>query len=153
MNTVCKICGRHALLPSPFQIPLCFDRSEEALYSGGYADVWMGKHQGRKVAVKVLRVYSTSDFNKITSVGHHPRLAKMCIEELMIDAATQTFCKEVVTWKALHHPNVLPLLGVTMGKRLFAMVSEWMVNGNIIEFVEAHRNANRFELVGSHSYH
>ena len=36
----------------------------------------MGEHQGRKVAVKVLKVYSTSDFNKITSVGHHPRLAK-----------------------------------------------------------------------------
>ena len=72
----------------------------------------------------------------------------MCIEELMIAAITQTFCKEVVTWKSLHHPNVLPLLGVTMGERLFAMVSEWMVNGNINEFVEAHRNANRFELVG-----
>ena len=77
----------------------------------------------------------------------------MCIEELMIVTAMQTFCKEVVTWKALCHPNVLPLLGVTMGKRLFAMVSEWMVNGNIIEFVEAHRNANQFELVGPHSYH
>ena len=38
--------------------------------------MWMGKHRGRKVAVKVLKVYSTSDFNKITSVGHHPRLTK-----------------------------------------------------------------------------
>ena len=38
--------------------------------------MWIGKHQGRKVAVKVLRVYSTSDFNKITSVGHHPRLSE-----------------------------------------------------------------------------
>ena len=35
-----------------------------------------------------------------------------------------------------------------MGGRLFAMVSEWMVNGNIIEFIEAHRDANRFKLVG-----
>jgi len=38
--------------------------------------VWMGKHQGRKVAVKVLKVYSTSDFNKIASVGRHPRLSE-----------------------------------------------------------------------------
>ena len=75
MNTLCRICGRHALLPSPFQIPLCFDRLEEALYSGGYADVWMGEHQGRKVAVKVLRVYSTSDLDKITNVSRHPKLA------------------------------------------------------------------------------
>jgi len=73
------MCGRHALLPSPFQIPLCFDRSEEALYSGGYADVWMGAHQGHDVAVKVLKVYSTSDFNKITSVSYHPRLAETAL--------------------------------------------------------------------------
>jgi len=38
--------------------------------------VWKGEHQGRTVAVKVLRVYSTSDFNKITNVGHHLRFAK-----------------------------------------------------------------------------
>ena len=35
-------------------------------------------------------------------------------------------------------------------KCLFAMVSEWMENGNINEFIEANREANRFELVGLH---
>jgi len=75
-------------------------------------------------------------------------LPKVRIEELMIVVITQMFCKEVVTWKSLCHPNVLPLLGVTMGKKVFAMVSEWMINGNINEFVEAHTDANRFELVG-----
>ena len=29
----------------------------------------------------------------------------------------------------------------------FAMVSEWMANGNINEFVAEHWNENRFELV------
>jgi len=29
----------------------------------------------------------------------------------------------------------------------FSMVSEWMPNGNINQFVAAHRDANRFELV------
>ena len=71
----------------------------------------------------------------------------MHIKELMIVAIAQMFCKEVMTWKSLCHPNVLPLLGVTMGKKLFAMVSEWMVNGNINEFIGEHRNTNRFELV------
>ena len=59
----------------------------------------------------------------------------------------QGFCKEFVTWKALNHPNVLPLLGVMVTEDRFAMVSEWMVNGNINQFVTAHREANRFELV------
>ena len=60
----------------------------------------------------------------------------------------QTFCKEVVTWRSLCHPNVLPLLGVTMGEKLFEMVSEWMDNGNINEFIRVHMDANRFKLVG-----
>ena len=35
----------------------------------------------------------------------------------------------------------------------FAMVWEWMENGNIIEFIKLHEDVNRFELVGfSSSY-
>ena len=52
-----------------------------------------------------------------------------------------------MTWRTLHHPNVLPLLGVTMGDNHFAMVSEWMPNGNIKEFVKVNRDVNRFNLV------
>ena len=64
----------------------------------------------------------------------------------------QMFCKEVMTWKALRHQNVLPLLGVMMSGNQFAMVSEWMANGNINEFVKTHRGANRFKLVGLRSH-
>ena len=56
-----------------------------------------------------------------------------------------------MTWKALHHPNVLPLLGVIMTETEFSMVSEWMSNGNINQFVAAHPDAKRFELVCSPS--
>jgi len=63
----------------------------------------------------------------------------------------QGFYKEFVTWKALNHPNVLPLLGVMVTENRFAMVSEWMIHGNINQFVTAHRDANRFELVSSPS--
>jgi len=55
-------------------------------------------------------------------------------------------------WNTLHHPNVLPLLGVMMTDNHFAMVSEWMANGNITEFVEAHPDGDRLELVGC-SFH
>ena len=56
-----------------------------------------------------------------------------------------------MTWGALNHPNVLPLLGVMVTEDRFAMVSEWMMNGNINQFVMAHRDVNRFELVSSPS--
>ena len=47
---------------------LCYNRLHNLQYKGGYTDVWMGDHQGRWVAAKVLRVYSTSDFDKIRRV-------------------------------------------------------------------------------------
>ena len=53
-----------------------------------------------------------------------------------------------MTWNTLSHPNVLPLLGVTMDDQQFVMVSEWMENGNINEFIKAHWDVDRFELVG-----
>lgn len=35
-----------------------------------------------------------------------------------------------------------------MSEEQFAMVSDWMANGNINDFVKAHPDANRLELVG-----
>ena len=54
-----------------------------------------------------------------------------------------------MTWKVLCHPNVLPLLGVIMSETQLAMVSEWMPDGNINQFVKTHWDANRFDLVRS----
>ena len=65
-----RICGRHTLLPKALKIPLTVDRTDTPWYRGGFADVWKAEHCGRDVAVKVLRVYSSSDFQKITGVGH-----------------------------------------------------------------------------------
>ena len=39
-----------------------------------------------------------------------------------------------------------------MSDNQFAMVSEWMANGNINEFIKMHRDANRFKLVGPCPY-
>ncbi|PBK82462.1 kinase-like protein [Armillaria gallica] len=57
----------------------------------------------------------------------------------------QEFCQEALVWRQLHHPNVLPFLGVN--EDLFAprycLVSPWMVNGNIMSYIEAHPDHNR----------
>ena len=60
----------------------------------------------------------------------------------------QQFCREVILWNALSHPNVLKLVGVQgdMDKRRFIMISDWMVNGNIMQFVKKN-HVNRLELV------
>lgn len=125
LAALCRICVRQGLLPRALRVPICYDRLDPPLYRGGFADVWRGEHRGCHVAVKVLRVYSTSNIVRVTS----------------------RFCKEVVTWSSLCHPNVLPLLGAIMDKGQCAMVSEWMKNGNINEFASRHREVNRFELL------
>ena len=43
---------------------------DSPLYRGGCAEVYKGEHQGRKVAVKVLKVYQTSDLDKIKRVSY-----------------------------------------------------------------------------------
>ena len=55
-----------------------------------------------------------------------------------------------MVWKTLQHENILQLVGATIEENHFAMISGWMVNGNIKEFVETHPGVNRVELVSFH---
>lgn len=64
-----KTCGRHALLPKKMKVPICYDRTSDALYSGGYADVWKGRYRHRDVAVKVIKTFSNSDLAKVIGVS------------------------------------------------------------------------------------
>ena len=67
--TLYRICGRQGLLPRSVQIPLCYNRMEPPLCRGGFAEVWKGKHLGREVAVKVLKVCVTTNLVKVTRVN------------------------------------------------------------------------------------
>jgi len=69
LKSLYRACGRHALLPTCLKIPVSYDRTGDALYRGGFADVWKGKHCGRDVAVKVIRIYSNADLQKIIGVS------------------------------------------------------------------------------------
>lgn len=139
------LCGHQALLPRSLKIPLCYDPTEPPLYHGGFTDVWKGRHRGQEVAAKVSRAYNASDLGEIRKVGHGwcPSL----FDILTTNCLSQRFCKEAMVWRALRHPNVLPLLGVTMAGRRLVMVSAWMVKDNIVEFVKANVEADRLKLV------
>ena len=65
-----RTCGFHELLPKNLKVSVSYNRNEYPLFRGGYADVWKGEHCGRDVAVKVIRIYSRSDLQKITGVSH-----------------------------------------------------------------------------------
>jgi len=39
------------------------------MYNGEFADVWKGRHHGKDVAAKVLRISSSDDPRRIRKVG------------------------------------------------------------------------------------
>ena len=149
VSTLRKICSYHVVIPRLIQISLHYNQAEIPRYEGSFARVWKSEHEGMEVAVKVLKVYESSDLGKIRRVGF-PICQRAHVDPLVPN--TQRFCKEVITWKALRHQNTLPLLGVMINDNQFAMVSEWMANGNINAFIKTHKDANRFKLVGFCSY-
>ena len=59
----------------------------------------------------------------------------------------QRFYREIVAWKYVSHPNVLPFLGVSETLFSFCIISPWLRNGNIVEYIQKHREANRLHLV------
>ena len=72
LNKLCKTCSRHHVIPSSMHIPDCSEGSVE-VESGGFADVSQGTYEGRRVAIKVVRVYITSDLDAIRSVSALPK--------------------------------------------------------------------------------
>ncbi|KAF9789434.1 kinase-like domain-containing protein [Thelephora terrestris] len=103
------ICAHHNVLPSSHIVREGLRKtSDNPVAFGGFADVWEGKYEGRKVCVKALRV-------------HNPNTST--------DNALAPFYGEAVVWKRLSHPNVVQFLGVTTTP--LQIVLEWMPNGTL----------------------
>lgn len=80
-----------------------------------FQDVWIGRLDKQRVCIKVLRFFQEgSDREKL-------------LRELS---------KEVLLWRQLHHPNILPFLGVNteLFTPSFCIVSPWMSNGDIMAY-------------------
>ena len=120
--------------------------SSEILASGGFADVRTGAYFGTLVAVKTMRVGEEDGFMRIRKVSIYGRFFNYL--GAIPTAVPQQFCKEVVLWDTLSHPNVMKLVGVQgdMNKGQFITVSEWMAHGNVMQYIKEN-HVNRLELV------
>jgi serine/threonine protein kinase len=58
----------------------------------------------------------------------------------------QAFFQEAVVWKRLTHPNIVPLLGVTLVPP--QLISEWMSGGDLLDYIKKNPDANRLGLAG-----
>ena len=59
----------------------------------------------------------------------------------------QRLFQEIIIWRRLSHPNVLPVLGVSPKLFPLCVITEWMVDGNIMDFTQKHPEVNRLRLV------
>ncbi|EUC59025.1 tyrosine kinase family catalytic domain protein [Rhizoctonia solani AG-3 Rhs1AP] len=104
-------------------------RQETAMImsGGGFGDIWMGKlHNGEKVAIKAWRT---------NTLGR-------CEYKTLKRAARELFC-----WSRMEHPNVHRLQGVILFRdQYLGMVSEWMEQGNLHEYLRTCPSADRYEL-------
>ncbi|KAG9076069.1 hypothetical protein FS749_012191, partial [Ceratobasidium sp. UAMH 11750] len=93
---------------------------------GRFGDVWCGElHDGAQVAIKCLRLHTTSD----TSVKTLKRAAR-----------------ELYYWSKAKHKNVLELFGIGIFRGRLAMISPWMMKGTLQAYIYNRPDVNRWEL-------
>ena len=68
------------------------------------------------------------------------------LKRLLTSGAIKLLASEVVGWKWLQHENILPFVGVTPE---FAIVSDFMEDGNIMRFIANHPRHNRLHLASN----
>ncbi|KAJ7145871.1 kinase-like domain-containing protein, partial [Mycena epipterygia] len=58
-------------------------------------------------------------------------------------------CREALVWRELHHPNILPFIGIDRESfpSSLCMVSPWMEHGTILRYLEVHGRANVDKLL------
>ncbi|KAJ7489298.1 hypothetical protein FB451DRAFT_1125592, partial [Mycena latifolia] len=110
--------------------PKCFPLSGlqkvgQQVAGGGFGDIWKGLINGQTVAVKMMRIF----------------------QDRKIESALKEFSREALIWRQLCHPNLLPFFGLYYLENRLCLVSPWMENGNILEFLsEAPHGVDRLSL-------
>ncbi|KAJ7088699.1 hypothetical protein C8R44DRAFT_443990 [Mycena epipterygia] len=94
--------------------------------AGGFGDIWKGLVREQIVSVKIMRLFQDTD-----------------VEEVL-----KEFGREALIWRQICHPNLLPFCGLYYLDDRLCLVSPWMENGNILQFLsrELH-NVNRLSLI------
>jgi len=64
-----KVCGAQTILPRSCMLSENISKEGDiAFASGGFADVWRGRHGGNRVCIKAFRAYTADNLSKIKQV-------------------------------------------------------------------------------------
>ncbi|KAJ7233175.1 kinase-like domain-containing protein, partial [Mycena rebaudengoi] len=123
-----KLSEASERLPSSLFITGVTGREEWPSSGGGFADVYRGYYNGKPVALKLLRQFIR---------GEELRTIRL------------RFCREALVWQNLHHPHILPLIGIDRDtfSHSLCMVSPWMAYGTVLQYLNEHGRSNVDKLL------
>lgn len=111
---------------------------------GGSCEVFIGSSGGERVAVKRTRFGPLDDSDAVKE----RRLLSSSHDECLT-VTIQRLTSEFKIWSDLQHAHVLPFIGYVLRGDHPCLVSEWMDNGSVRDFLRRLPEADIFPLVGS----
>ncbi|KAF9523068.1 kinase-like domain-containing protein [Crepidotus variabilis] len=95
--------------------------------SGGFCDVHKASVQGTTLCFRVLRQAENTDKEKLK----------------------EDFCRELITWQQLSHPNIISLVGASLDASpgCFSFVLPWMPHGSIMNYLKKEPNHDKFRVI------
>ncbi|KAG6918453.1 hypothetical protein DXG01_014330 [Tephrocybe rancida] len=116
-----RISTRSGLYPACYELDGIQQIGQYPVTAGGFADIYKGKLRAQVVCLKTIRLY----------------------EKSQIDHVLKKMSKEAVLWSQLSHPNVLAIYGLFLFQGRIAIVSTWMENGDINNYLRRNPTAIR----------
>uniref|UniRef100_A0A0W0FCY8 Uncharacterized protein n=1 Tax=Moniliophthora roreri TaxID=221103 RepID=A0A0W0FCY8_MONRR len=119
LKAILRLSKQSNLYPQCLTVENIRQLGEHPVASGGFGEIWMGEVEGSEqvVCLKVVKLYLKSDIEKVL----------------------KNFLQEAIVWRQLDHPNLLPFLGLyylTSSRQRLCLISPWMENGNLVQFLE-----------------
>ena len=120
------------------------ERDDYVLDAGRFCEIYKGRSRNQAICLKVIKANRRATIKHLLGVSFFGAFNNhKCF-------MSQTFFKEALLRGHLSHPNILPFYGIyhlnDMHGRI-SLVSPWMENGNVIEYLKRHPFANRLLLV------
>jgi hypothetical protein len=116
---------------------------------GGFGDVYQGYlKNGVEVAIKCARVFLETDLNHTTF-----KVRYMINCGNSTNTSSQSAACELYAWSKYNHRNVVELLGLAQFRDRIAMISPWMRNGTLGQYLTRFPDADRCRIVGVSFFH
>jgi len=135
-RTTLDFCLKHSIYPHSLDRHLKTDivTDKYPCQRGGSSDVYFGRLNGKPVALKRFRSFQHSDERDERVLR---KVRSPFTTELQVLTFLQKFINEAMITRALDHEHTIPFLTVQDNESGLYIVTPWMENGNVVQYVKA----------------